>query len=54
MLLIDSSGGMAYTVPAPPTLEARDVPPTISADDHAEGLGVSLRQLAGHVAAGDP
>ena len=35
-------------------VEARDVPPTISAEDHAEGLAASLRQLADHVAAGDP
>lgn len=35
-------------------VEARDVPPTISAEDHAEGLGASLRQLAHNVTAGEP
>src|SRR5688572_6271753 len=32
-------------------VEARDVPPGISAEDHAAGLGSTLRQLAEHVAA---
>lgn len=32
-------------------VEARDVPAGISAEDHAAGLGATLRQLAGHVAA---
>jgi uncharacterized protein YndB with AHSA1/START domain len=32
-------------------VEARDVPPGISAEDHAAGLGATLRQLAEHVGA---
>lgn len=32
------------------TVEARDVPPGISAEDHAAGMSASLRQLARHVA----
>lgn len=33
-------------------VEARDVPAAISAEDHAAGLGASLRQLALHVVEG--
>lgn len=34
-------------------VEARDVPPGISAEDHAAGLGSTLRQIAEHVAGAD-
>lgn len=43
--LTASDGGTRVAV------EARDVPPGISAEDHAAGLGSTLRQLAEHVAA---